>query len=143
MRINSAKDLDVYKKAYALAMRIFEVSKRFPKEERYSLIDQVRRSSRSVCTNLREAWAKRLYAAHFLSKLSDSDGENGETDTWLDFSLDCGYITQEEHSELQALCADVGCMLGRMMQHPEKFLLTPVRTKAATDDTNRPPQSDH
>ena len=78
MQINSAKDLDVYKHAYALAMEIFQLSKRWPAEEKYALIDQVRRSSRSVCSNLREAWAKRRYAAHFISKLTDCDGENSE-----------------------------------------------------------------
>ena len=81
-RINSAKDLRVYKKAYAPAMEIFEISKTWPTEERYSLTDQIRRSSRSVCSNLREAWAKRRYEAHFVSKLTDVDGENSETDTW-------------------------------------------------------------
>lgn len=81
MKIASAKDLTVYRKAYQLAMRVFEVSRRFPAEERYALTGQVRRSSRSVCTNLREAWAKRKYKAHFVSKLTDCDGENSETDT--------------------------------------------------------------
>jgi len=80
VQINSAKELRVYKKAYELAMGIFRLSKSWPPEAIYSLTDQIRRSSRSVCTNLREAWAKRRYEAHFLSKLSDSDGENGETD---------------------------------------------------------------
>ena len=88
-RINSAKDLSVYKKAYALAMEIFTISKQWPSEEKFSLTDQIRRSSRSVCANLREAWAKRRYQAHFISKLTDSDGENSETDTWLDFAKDC------------------------------------------------------
>ena len=77
MRLNSAKDLEVYKKAYQVAMRVFEVSKRFPPEERYALTGQIRRSSRSVCLNLREAWAKRRYEAHFVSKLTDCDGEIG------------------------------------------------------------------
>jgi four helix bundle protein len=90
MEIKSAKDLIVYRKAYALAMRIFEISKRFPVEERFALTGQIRRSSRSVCMNLREAWAKRRYEAHFISKLSDCDGENSETDTSLDFARDCG-----------------------------------------------------
>ena len=92
MQINSAKDLKVYQEAYALAMEIFEISKAWPSEEKYSLTDQIRRASRSVCTNLREAWAKRRYEAHFVSKLTDSDGENSETDTWLDFAKDCGYL---------------------------------------------------
>ena len=92
LQIKSAKNLKVYQKAYALAMEIFQLSKSWPSEEKYSLTDQIRRASRSVCTNLREAWAKRRYEAHFISKLTDSDGENSETDTWLDFALDCGYL---------------------------------------------------
>ena len=79
MAVQSAKELMVYKKAYALAMQVFEVSKRFPVEERFALTGQIRRSSRSVCNNLREAWAKRRYEAHFVSKLTDCDGENSET----------------------------------------------------------------
>ena len=82
-RVNSAKDLAVYKVAYELAMEIFELSKRFPPEEKFALTTQIRRSSRSVCLNLREAWAKRRYEAHFISKLTDSDGENSETDSSL------------------------------------------------------------
>ena len=88
MQIKSAKDLIVYQKPYALAMETFEASRRFPAEERYSFTDQIRRSSRSVCTNIREAWAKRRYEAHFVNKLTDADGENGETETWLDFASD-------------------------------------------------------
>ena len=88
MLLNSAKDLNVYKAAYQLAMRVFEISKKFPPEERYSLTSQIRRSSRSVCLNLREAWAKRRYEAHFVNKLSDCDGENSETDSSLDFARD-------------------------------------------------------
>ena len=84
-RVNSAKDLDVYKLAYELAMTIFEISKDFPPEERFALTTQIRRSSRSVCLNLREAWAKRRYEAHFISKLTDCDGENSETDSSVDF----------------------------------------------------------
>ena len=112
MRIDSAKDLDVYKKAYELAMEIFEISKSFPKDERYSLTDQIRRSSRSVCLNLREAWAKRRYEAHFVSKLTDCDGENSETDSSLDFAKDCGYINDEVHQALTAKNREVGKMLG-------------------------------
>jgi four helix bundle protein len=84
MQINSPKDLIVYQKAYSLAMDIYRVSKNWPNEEKFSLIDQIRRSSRSVCANLREAWAKRKYEAHFVSKLTDSDAEYGETGTWTD-----------------------------------------------------------
>jgi len=82
MQINSAKDLNVYKAAYELAMKVFALSKRFPPEEKFALTSQIRRSSRSICLNLREAWAKRRYEAHFISKLTDCDGENGDTD-WI------------------------------------------------------------
>src|SRR5438552_17474456 len=108
MRINSAKDLQVYKKGYELAMRVFELSKGFPPEEKFALTSQIRRSSRSICLNLREAWAKRRYEAHFISKLTDCDGENGETDSSLDFAKDCGYIPSEQHAELVALSHEVG-----------------------------------
>ena len=121
-QIKSAKDLKVYKKAYTLAMQIFEISKRFPSDERYSLSDQVRRSSRSVCSNLRESWAKRSYPAHFVSKLTDADGENGETDTWLDFARDCGYVKADLHTELTETTAEIGAMLGSMIRNPEPFL---------------------
>ena len=122
MKIASAKDLKVYKKSYALAMRIFQVTKRFPAEARYARTSQLRRSSRSPCRSLREAWAKRRYEAHFVSKLTDADGENGETDTSLDVARDCGYITSAEHAEMTAQCAEIGRMLGAMIQSPEKFL---------------------
>ena len=123
MGVKSAKELTVYIKAYQLAMRIFEISKRFPADERYALTGQIRRSSRSISMNLREAWAKRRYGAHFVSKLTDCDGENAETDTSLDFARDCGYITVTEHSELAAQCCEVGKMLGSMIQNPDPFLL--------------------
>jgi four helix bundle protein len=123
MQLNSAKDLDVYKKAYRLAMMIFEVSNTFPQEERFALTGQIRRSSRSVCLNLREAWAKRRYEAHFVSKLTDCDGENSETDSSLDFARDCKYITVECHSELTALSQEIGKMLGAMIKSPGPFLV--------------------
>ncbi|HLX63906.1 MAG TPA: four helix bundle protein [Planctomycetota bacterium] len=94
MPVRSAKELIVYRKAYDLAMDIFQASKRFPNEERFALTGQIRRSSRSVPMNLREAWARRRYHLHFVSKLTDCDGENSETDTTLDFARDCGYITE-------------------------------------------------
>ena len=127
MQIKSAKDLHVYQKAYTLAMEIYRLSKAFPTEERYSLTDQIRRSSRSVCSNLREAWAKRRYEAHFISKLTDADGENSETDTWLDFARDCGCLEKEEHRRLALLCQEVGKMLGAVEQNPAPFLLTSDR----------------
>lgn len=122
MQINSAKDLTVYKKAYEIAMRVFELSKNFPAEEKFALTGQIRRSSRSVCLNLREAWAKRRYEAHFVSKLTNCDGENSETDSSLDFARDCRYITAELHEELASLCVEVGKMLGSMIKAPRAFL---------------------
>ena len=123
MRLQSADDLIVYRKAYSLAMKIFEISKRFPVEERFALTSQIRRSSRSVCQNLKEAWAKRRYEAHFISKLTDCDGENDESDTCLDFARDCGYITEEQYNEIVADCAEVGRMLGAMIREPHKFII--------------------
>jgi four helix bundle protein len=123
MPVRSAKELTVYIKAYRLAMEIQDVSKRFPPEERFALTGQVRRSSRSVRMNLREAWAKRRYEAHFVSKLTDCDGENSETDTSLDFARDCGYISATEHVCLTQLCTEVGKMLGAMITNPAPFLL--------------------
>src|SRR6266853_2840181 len=123
MRINSAKDLDVYKKAYELAMKVFEVSKGFPPEERFALAGQVRRSSRSVCLNLREAWAKRRYEAHFVSKLTDCDGENGETDSSLDFARDCGYISPAKHTQLASVCAEIEKMLNGMIKKADSFVV--------------------
>lgn len=125
MAVRSAKELTVYKKAYEVGMLILEVSKKFPLEEKYALTGQIRRSSRSVCMNLREAWAKRRYAAHFVSKLTDCDGENSEIDTSLDFARDCRYITDAEHHSLVSRCEEVGKMLGSMIQNSEPFLLTP------------------
>src|SRR6266404_1723770 len=123
MQINSAKELIVYKRAYELSMRIFELTKRFPGEERFALTSQIRRSSRSICLNLREAWAKRRYEAAFVAKLTDCDGENGETESSLDFANDCGYLREEDHKILTNLTSEIGKMLGSMMQQPEKFLL--------------------
>jgi len=123
MKIESAKELEVYTVAYNLAMRVFEVSKRFPSEERWALTGQIRRSSRSVCLNLREAWAKRRYEAHFVSKLTDCDGECNETDSSLDFAKDCAYITEQEHTELAEQNRSVGRMLGSMLKNPAPFLL--------------------
>ena len=123
MQIKSAKDLTVYQKAYELAMEVFAISKNFPAEERYSLTDQIRRSSRSVCANLREAWAKRKYEAHFVSKLTDVDGENAETETWLDFAHDCGYLPTPDHTRLIQKSHEVGAMLGSMIQDPSSFIL--------------------
>ena len=124
MRINSAKDLIVYKRAYELSMRIFELTQRFPPEERFALTNQIRRSSRSICLNLREAWAKRRYPSAFVAKLTDCDGENSETDSSIDFARDCGYIDDREHAKVARMVSEIGKMLGSMIQRPEKFLLT-------------------
>jgi four helix bundle protein len=113
----------VYKKAYSLAMKIFEISKTFPVEEKYALTSQVRRSSRSVCLNLREAWSKRRYEAHFISKLTDCDGENSETNSSLDFAYNCGYISREEHKYLSDKTSEIGKMLGSMIKNPHSFLI--------------------
>jgi len=124
MQIRSAKELIVYQKAYRLAMAVFELTRAFPPEERYALTGQIRRSSRSVCLNLREAWARRRYEAHFISKLTDCDGENSETDSSLDFALACSYITPDQHAGLTGLCQEIGKMPGSMIKTPGPFLLT-------------------
>lgn len=116
------KSLKVYQMAYERAMKIFKLTKDFPKEELYSLSDQIRRSSRSVCTNIAEAYRKRIYPKHFSSKITDADGEASETTVWIDFSLDCGYIEQEIHDELIAKYNEVGRMLGGMAENPQKFI---------------------
>jgi len=125
MQIESAKDLNVYKLAYELAMKLFAITKSFPEEEKYALTSQIRRSSRSVCMNLREAWAKRRYEAHFVSKLTDCDGEANETDSCIDFSRDCDYLSAEIHDALSKQCAEVRRMLGAMIKKPEPFLIAP------------------
>jgi four helix bundle protein len=119
--IRSYRELAVYQKAFEQAMRIFEITKRFPKEEQYSLTDQMRRASRSVCTNIGESWRKRRYVAHFVSKLTDADAEATETMIWLDFSLHCGYLDATMHAGLYAEYEQIGKMLGSMMESPDKF----------------------
>lgn len=103
-------------------MEIFEISKNFPKDERFSLTDQIRRSSRSVAANIAEGYRKRQYPKMFVSKLADADGEGAETASWLDFALACGYIDGEKHKSLYTRYESVGGMLGRMIAAPEKFL---------------------
>ncbi len=115
------KDLDVYHLAYRLSMHIFELSKTFPEEERYALTDQIRRSSRSVCSNIAEGYRKRIYPSHFKSKMSDADAEASETLVWLDFAHNCAYISKETHQHLYSKYEQVGRMLGGMIKHPEKF----------------------
>ena len=122
-RIDSAKELRVYEMAYELAMEIFQETKLFPTEEKFALTSQIRRSSRSVCLNLREAWAKRRYESHFVSKLTDCDGEANETDSSLDFARDCGYISDNKHEHLVGKCTEVRRMLAGMIRKSEAFEL--------------------
>ena len=116
------RDLLVFKKAYSLAMDIFEASKSFPAEEKYSLTDQIRRSSRSVCVNLAEAYRKRRYKAHFISRLSDAESENAETSVWLDFSFDFKYLLKEVFDDFTFRNNEVGKLLSYMIHNPDKFL---------------------
>ncbi len=120
-KIRGFRDLKVYQKAFALQQEIFLISKGFPKEELFSLTDQIRRSSRSVGANLAEAWHKRRYVAHFVGKLSDSDGEQAETQHWLDTAQACKYITEDTYVNLMDQCKEIGRMLGKMMANPEPF----------------------
>lgn len=124
MQINPAKDLVGYQKAYELAMEIFALTKSFPAEERFTLTSQIRRFSRSVCLNLREAWAKRRYEALFTSKVADSDGENSETELSLDFARDCGYSSEKAHAELTASTHEIGRILGAKINRPASFLIS-------------------
>ena len=120
-RISSFKDLRVYKLAFELQQEIFAVSKPFPVEERYSLTDQIRRSSRSIGANISEAWQKQRYVAHFVSKLTDADGEQAESQHWLDTAAACDYISDDQRKAVLEKCLRIGQMLGTMMAKPEKF----------------------
>ncbi len=122
-RIQSHLELDVYKLAFESAMRIFELSKKFPKEETYSLTDQIRRSSRSVCANIAEGWRKRRYEAAFVSKLTDAEAEAAETQTWLDFAYECGYISAEARKELWQNYDHVIGKLINMIYKPAPWIL--------------------
>jgi four helix bundle protein len=116
------RDLKVYLLAYKLAMEIYEESKAFSKDERFSLTDQIRRSSRSVAANIGEGFRKRQYPKMFVSKLADADGEATETQVWLDFARDCGYMNVKRHDELTQGHEEVGKMLGTMISMPERFM---------------------
>ncbi|MCX6233491.1 MAG: four helix bundle protein [Bacteroidetes bacterium] len=115
------KELIVYKKAFALAMDIYRLSSSFPNEEKYSLCDQIRRSTRSICSNIGEAYRKRQYIPYFISKISDADIENTETQIWLDFALACKFISVIEYNALIERSHEIGRMLNYMIQHPEKY----------------------
>jgi four helix bundle protein len=126
-RAISHHDLDVFVKAFAAAMQIFELSKRFPKEERYSLTDQVRRSSRSVCANMAEAWRKRRYEAAFISKLSDAEAEAAETQVWVEFAVKCGYMEREAAAGLYRSYHAVLATVVGMINHPETWVIPPKK----------------
>lgn len=121
MAADNFRNLTAYKKAFELAMEIFQITKTFPKEERYSLIDQIRRSSRSVCSCIGEAYRKRQYEGYFISKSTDADGENTETRVHLDFSIACNYITRSTWSDLELKAEEVGKLLNHMINNPEKY----------------------
>lgn len=121
MVINSFKDLIVYQKAYKLSIEIFYLTRSFPKEERYSLTDQIRRSSRSIAANIAEAWSKKIWPKHFVSKLSDSLGEEYETEVWLDYCKDCGYINEKSYSEMKKQYNEVRKILISIIKNPGKF----------------------
>ncbi|MEO1126980.1 MAG: four helix bundle protein [Cyanobacteria bacterium J06639_16] len=123
--IQDHRDLEIYKKAFDAAMEIFYLSKRFPVEERYSLTDQIRRSSRSVCANLAEAWRKRRYKAAFVAKLNDSEAEAAETQTWLEFAAQCKFIEVETSQKLHGTYNQVLAGLVNMINNPTPWLIKP------------------
>jgi four helix bundle protein len=122
-KIRHFRQLDVYRLAMESAMQVFELTKRFPREERYSLIDQIRRSSRSVCANLAEAWRKRRYPKAFVSKLSDAEAEAAETQVWLEFAKNCGYLPPDLMKELDQAYDHIQGKLVRMLTHPEQWTI--------------------
>lgn len=122
-RIRTHKELDVYQMAFAAAMKIFELSKSFPKEEKYSLTDQIRRASRSVCTNISEAFRKRRYPAAFVSKLSDAEAEAAETQVWIEFAVKCEYLAKEIGDELDKTYDHILGKIVNMINHPEDWTL--------------------
>ena len=115
------KEMTVYKKAFEMANLVFLLSKRFPIEERYSLTDQIRRSSRSVSAQFAEGYRKKRYPLHFISKMTDCDGENAETQVWLDHAVACAYVTQQDIAPIISLSEEVGRMLGDMIENPGKY----------------------
>ena len=124
MKIQQHTELEVYKKAFDAAMLIFQESKGFPKEETYSLTDQIRRSSRSICANLAEAWRKRRYKAAFISKLSDSESEAAETQVWIEIALKCGYLKRDESVRLCKSYDEILRMLVSMINKPQSWVIT-------------------
>ena len=127
--IRTYKDLRVYQAAIDAAMRIFELTKTFPPEERYSMTDQIRKSSRSVCANIGEAWRKRRYPAHFVSKLSDSEGEAEETRVWLELASKCGYIGKSDSDDLDKKYDNIIGQLVRMIERPDQWTIRPATAR--------------
>ena len=123
-KIHTHRDLDVYKMGFKAAMQIFLLTKTFPREERYSLTDQIRRSSRSVCANTAEAWRKRRYKAAFIAKLNDVEAEAAETQVWLEFSVECGYLDAETGRELYVTYNNILGKLVNMIVHPEHWVIS-------------------
>ena len=119
--IRSFKELKVWQNAMDAAMRVFELTKRFPNEEKFSMTDQFRRASRSVATNIAEAWRKRRYPAAFVSKLNDAEGEVAESQTWTELALRCGYLSDSEASELDGCYEHILAQLVRMIDHPDDW----------------------
>jgi len=145
--VNSYRDLIVYMRSRQLSQKVFLITQSFPREETYSLIDQVRRSSRSIGAQIAESWAKRNYEKHFTSKLSDADSEVQETRPWGEISLDCGYITTETAEELLQTCDEIGRMLGGMIQKAHLFCVKDAHLRESTAvywaDSSHDPASDH
>ena len=131
MYVQSYKDLDVYKISRKLAKDVFNLTENFPKDEKYSLTSQIRRSSRSVGAQIAEAWAKRRYPAHFISKLTDADGEQQETQHWIDISMDCGYIDISQQKALLDQCLSIGKMLNVMISKASQFCGKSVKEDSA------------
>jgi len=123
--IRNYRELDVYRNAMELTVQVFELTKKFPSEERFNLIDQIRRSSRSVCTNLAEAWRKRRYKAAFIAKLSDSETEAGETQVSAEIAMRCGYWNEQTFQEIDERYEKVMAQIVRMVDQPEKWLIKP------------------
>ena len=123
MKIREHTDLEVYRKTFDAAMLIFELSKKFPKEETYSLTDQIGRSSRSVCANLAEAWRKRRYKAAFISKLSDAESEAAETQVWIEFAMKCGYLERDQSTPLYKFYDEILRMLVAMINRPQSWII--------------------
>jgi four helix bundle protein len=142
--VDDFEDLRVYRTAFKHSMQIFDLSGEWPKEERYALTDQIRRSSRAVCSNIAEAWSKRRYPAHFINKLSDAEGEAAETITWLDFAQSCEYLPEDEHDRLRGQYRKIRGGLIKMMKNPDPWC-GPSSLKEPTirydaDEISEPPE---